>query len=278
MNNIRKFAEVLKKNRIHDFVPSVALILGSGLGGVAKSIKTVEIIDYSEILGMPVSTVDGHNGRFIFGYIENVPVVAMDGRVHLYEGYTTEQAVLPIRLMKLMGAQMLFISNAAGGITVPAASVMAIEDHISLFVRSPLIGKNDDSLGTRFPDMSTVYSRRLLKCLQESAKENNISLPLGVYCQLTGPQFETPAEIRLLKGLGVDAVGMSTVIEAIAAVHCGFEVCAVSCITNLAAGLGEPLRHDDVKKNAMIVTDKFSALIKTAVVKAYKDIKNVEGN
>lgn len=190
-----------------------------------------------------------HAGAFIFGYLGDVPVVAMNGRIHYYEGYSMNQVVSPIRLMKLMGAKKLILSNAAGGISdnLNVGDLMMITDHISSFVPSPLIGPNIDELGTRFPDMTSIYDSEICKKIKNIARENNIDLKAGVYLQTTGPNYETPAEINTYKLLGADAVGMSTVCEAIAAVHCGFKVCGISCITNKAAGItGEPLSDEEV--------------------------------
>ena len=205
------------------FKPEIALILGSGLGDYADTMEVVETLDYHDIEGFPVSTVPGHKGRFVFGYAGGVPIVAMQGRVHFYEGYKPQDVVLPIRLMKLMGAKVLFLTNAAGGInrSFNAGDFMLITDQISMSVPSPLIGENIDELGVRFPDMSEVYSRRLRKIIENSAVTAGVPLRRGVYIQTTGPQYETPAEIRAYERLGADAVGMSTAIEAIAARHAG---------------------------------------------------------
>lgn len=222
-----------------DFQPKVAIVLGSGLGDYAEHIKVISEIPYSEIEGFPVSTVPGHAGRFIFGYVDKVPVVCMKGRVHYYEGYPISDVVLPVRLMKMMGAEILFLTNAAGGVNTSfhAGDLMMIKDQIAVFAPNPLIGENIDELGVRFPDMSTVYDRELQKLMVQAAKDNGIFLQEGVYAQLTGPSFESPAEIRMLRGMGVDAVGMSTVVEAIAANHMGMRICGISCISNLAAGM-----------------------------------------
>lgn len=251
------------KERI-SFQPEIALILGSGLGGFADTIEIREVLPYQEIPGFPQSTVAGHAGRFVFGYAEGVPVVIMQGRVHLYEGYDPADAVLPIRLMHLLGAKVLFLTNAAGGIHYDfhAGDLMMITDHISTFVPSPLRGKNMDSLGVRFPDMSEIYSKRLQGILRRAAMEENIPLKEGIYVQTPGPAYESPAEIRMFRTLGADAVGMSTAIEAIAARHCGMEICGVSCISNLAAGISPtPLTHEEVKEAADAVAPQFCALV-----------------
>ena len=235
------------------FVPKVAVVLGSGLGDYAEDIRVEYELPYSEIEGFPVSTVPGHAGKFIFGYIDQVPVACMKGRVHYYEGYPVSDVVLPVRLLKLMGAEILFLTNAAGGVNTSfhAGDLMLIRDHISAFAPNPLIGPNIDELGPRFPDMSKVYDRELQKLIAGKAKENHIYLQEGVYAQMTGPSYESPAEIRMLRMLGCDAVGMSTVVEAIAANHMGMKICGVSCISNLAAGMSEnPLSHKEVQEAA----------------------------
>ena len=255
------------------FKPEIALILGSGLGDYADTMEVVETLDYHDIEGFPVSTVPGHKGRFVFGYAGGVPIVAMQGRVHFYEGYKPQDVVLPIRLMKLMGAKVLFLTNAAGGInrSFNAGDFMLITDQISMSVPSPLIGENIDELGVRFPDMSEVYSRRLRKIIENSAVTAGVPLRRGVYIQTTGPQYETPAEIRAYERLGADAVGMSTAIEAIAARHAGLEICGISCISNLAAGISvNPLTHAEVQETA----DRVAPLFKKLVTQAIKDIHN----
>lgn len=251
-----------------DFKPDVAIVLGSGLNKLAKKINVKETISYSDIDGFPISTNKMHAGAFIFGYLGDVPVVAMNGRIHYYEGYSMNQVVSPIRLMKLMGAKKLILSNAAGGISdnLNVGDLMMITDHISSFVPSPLIGPNIDELGTRFPDMTSIYDSEICKKIKSIARENNIDLKAGVYLQTTGPNYETPAEINMYKLLGADAVGMSTVCEAIAAVHCGFKVCGISCITNKAAGItGEPLSDEEVGVAASKASDKFCLLIEELV-------------
>lgn len=251
-----------------DFVPSVALVLGSGLGGFADEIDVECEIPYSEIEGFPVSTVKGHSGKFVFGDLDGVKVVCMQGRVHYYEGYTMEQVVMPIRLMALMGAKTLFLTNASGGINpdFSAGDFMLINDHISNFVPNVLIGQNIDELGLRFPDMSDIYNASLREIIKEQAKELSIPLKEGVYVQLTGPSYESPAEIRMLGRMGADAVGMSTVCEAIAANHMCMDICAVSCISNLAAGIAlHPLTHEEVQETADRVAKDFKRLVKASV-------------
>ena len=253
-----------------DFNPEIAIVLGSGLGAFGDQIQVEQTLSYHELEGFPVSTVKGHKGQFLFGYIGEVPVVLMQGRVHFYEGYTISDVVLPIRLMKLMGAHTLFLTNASGGIN-PAfhpGGLMMLTDHVSIFAPNPLIGENIEELGTRFPDMSQVYDLELQKILTDTAEENGIELFEGVYAQLTGPSFESPAEIRMLGKLGVDAVGMSTVVEAIVANHMGMRICGVSCISNMAAGISEnPLTHEEVQEAADQAAPQFEKLVKEAVKK-----------
>lgn len=253
-----------------DFVPEVALVLGSGLGDFADKIAVESTVLYDDIEGMPVSTVPGHSGCFVFGYVGNVKVVVMKGRVHHYEGYPMDKVVLPIRLMKLMGADKLILTNAAGGINeefVPG-DLMMITDHISTFVKSPLIGPNIECLGTRFPDMCNVYDKSLQNIILDVANENNINLKSGVYLQTTGPNYETPAEIRMFRTLGADAVGMSTTCEAMVANHMGMKVMGISCITNLAAGMSvSPLNHKEVAEIANKSSENFQKLVWNLILK-----------
>ena len=247
-----------------DFVPDVAVVLGSGLGEFAKQAQIVASVNYSDIEGFPVSTVKNHAGRFIFGYVNGVPVVMMQGRVHYYEGYDVSDVVLPIRVMGLLGAKTLILTNAAGGVdpTFRPGNIMMITDHISCFVPSPLMGKNIEELGTRFPDMTNVYNSDLRKLIVKAAADTGVEIKQGVYMQLTGPNYETPAEIRAYGIMGANAVGMSTAIEAMAANHMGLKVCGVSCITNMAAGLNsEPLSHEEVAQTAARVACEFEALM-----------------
>lgn len=254
-----------------DFVPRVAIVLGSGLGNYAKEIEVVSELSYNEIEGFPISTVPGHAGKFIFGYIGSVPVVCMKGRVHYYEGYPISDVVLPIRLMKLLGAEVLFLTNAAGGVNTnfQPGDLMLMNDHITCFAPNPLLGENIEELGRRFPDMSNVYDEDLQVLIKETAKACGISLREGVYTYLTGPSYETPADIRLLRVLGTDAVGMSTVLEAVAANHMGMKICGISCITNMAAGiLRKPLKHEEVQETADKAAAAFKELV-TEVVKKF---------
>ncbi len=252
------------------FEPKVALVLGSGLGKFAEEIEVVDKISYSDIEGFPTSTVPGHAGQFVFGYVDGVPVVCMQGRVHYYEGYPITDVVLPIRLMHLLGAKYLFLTNASGGINrdFKAGDFMMLTDHISSFAPNPLIGANIDEIGTRFPDMSSVYDPILLDIIQNVADDFGIPMQKGVYAQLTGPSFESPAEIRMLSKLGVDAVGMSTVVEAIAANHMGMKICAISCVCNLAAGISEtPLTHDEVQEAAAKAAPLFKQIVRETIIR-----------
>ena len=251
------------------FEPQVALILGSGLGDYAEQVQVEAVLDYHDIEGFPVSTVLGHKGRFVFGYIQNVPVVIMQGRVHFYEGYDMHDVVLPTRLMGMLGAKVLFLTNAAGGMQkgMHAGDFMLITGHVSSFVPSPLVGPNIEELGTRFPDMSEVYKKDLQEIIRNTAKNCGIPLKEGVYVQTTGPNYETPEEIRMYRSLGADAVGMSTACEAMAANHMGMRVCGISCISNLAAGISEnPLTHAEIQETADRVAPLFQQLITASIV------------
>lgn len=253
-----------------DFVPRVALTLGSGLGGFADEIEKVCEVSYSEIPNFPQSTVHGHAGRFVFGYIGDVPVVCMQGRVHFYEGYEISDIILPTRLMRLLGAEILFLTNASGGVNpeFEAGSFMLITDHIATFFPSPLAGPNIEELGTRFPDMTGVYTKDLCDKIRLSAAENEIPLNEGVYCQVPGPNFESPAEIRMMGMMGVGAVGMSTAVEAIAARHCGMKVCGISCVTNKGAGISAtPLSHEEVNESAAKAAPLFKKLMRASIEK-----------
>lgn len=253
-----------------DFQPEVAIVLGSGLGDFADEIKVEAELPYEAIEGFPISTVAGHAGKFIFGYLGDVPVVCMKGRIHYYEGYAMSDVVLPTRLMKLMGAEILFLTNASGGINKDfrAGDLMLITDHIAALVPNPLIGPNMDKLGTRFPDMSEIYKKELSDIIRITAKENGIDLKEGVYIQFTGPSYESPSEVRMAGLVGADAVGMSTAVEAIAANHMGMKVCGISCVCNAAAGISKvPLTHAEVQEAADAASAKFRVLVREAVLK-----------
>lgn len=257
-----------------DFVPKIALVLGSGLGALADEIESVCTVAFEEIQWFPRSTVEGHVGRFVFGYINGVPVVIMQGRVHYYEGYSMSDVVLPIRLMRLLGAEILFLTNASGGInsTFNAGEFMLIKDHISSFVPSPLVGENLEELGVRFPDMSHVYDEALCELIKRTADEQNLSLQEGTYVQTSGPNFETPAEIKMYRTLGADAAGMSTACEAMAGHHAGMRVCGISCVSNLASGMTtSPLTHSEVQETA----NRVAPLFKTLICASVQEMRNL---
>lgn len=250
--------------QVTGFAPESAVVLGSGLGGFAERIQVEAQVPYASLPGFPVSTVTGHAGRFLFGYVEGKPVAVMQGRVHYYEGYSMEQVVLPIRVLRALGARELLLTNAAGGVGPGLAPgcLMLLTGHIASFVPSPLIGPNEEALGPRFPDMSEVYDHSLRERAKAAAAELGIELKEGVYLQTTGPNYETPEEIKLYRLLGADAVGMSTACEAMAARHMGMNVCGISVVTNLAAGLGgKPLSHEEVQEVADRVGGQFQELV-----------------
>ena len=228
---VRNCAEQVRT--LTDFKPEVALVLGTGLGDLTNLMDIVTEIDYAEIEGLPVSTVDGHAGRFVLGYINDVPVIAMKGRVHYYEGYSSVEAVRPIRLMNMLGAKTIILTNSSGAINreYVAGDIMMITDQILFNVPSPLIGQQGDGFGDRFTDMSAVYTDSLQDAVREASKKYGIALKEGVYLQDSGPQYETKAEVAMFRQWGADAVGMSTAIEAIAARQLGMEVCGLSCVT-----------------------------------------------
>lgn len=250
------------------FAPKVALVLGSGLGDYAASMEVVATIPYAEIAGFPVSTAPGHVGQYVFGYVEGVPVVAMQGRVHYYEGYEMTDVVLPVRLMKLMGAEVLFLTNASGGIKqgFHAGNLMLITGQIATFVPSSLRGANIPELGNRFPDMSHVYDEDLQQIVRRSAVELGQQIKEGVYIQLPGPNYETPQEIHMCRTIGADAVGMSTACEAVAANHMGMRIVGISCISNLASGISpHPLSEEEVIEAGRMVARDFTALVSRVI-------------
>lgn len=254
-----------------DFTPKIALILGSGLGDYAEQADIKAVLDYKDIEGFPVSTAPGHKGRFVFGYVGGVPVVIMQGRVHYYEGYSMEDVVLPTRLMKMMGAEVLFLTNAAGGVNwqFECGDFMLINDQICM-APSPLIGENPDELGSRFPDMSEIYSKELREVIRHTARDLDIRLREGVYIQLTGPNYESPSEVRMVRTLGADAVGMSTACEAIAANHMGMKIAGISCISNLACGVSNRLlSHAEVQETADKAAPLFTKLITESIKNIY---------
>lgn len=250
--------------------PEIGLILGSGLGVLGDHIENAVVIAYEDIPHFPVSTVEGHAGELMIGSISGKSVVLMRGRFHMYEGYGPELTAFPVRVMKALGVQALVVTNAAGGINLEFASgnLMLISDHLNLTGKNPLIGANEEELGARFPDMSEAYSKRLRTIANKVAAEKGIGLVEGVYAGLLGPSYETPAEIRMLRILGADAVGMSTVAEVIAARHSGIEVVGISCISNMAAGiLDQPLSHVEVMETTDRVKSQFLELVTSLIAK-----------
>lgn len=273
-NRLKKCKEIIRKKT--SFIPEVGIVLGSGLGGFVQQVEIIKEISYSEIEGFPVSTVAGHDGKFVFGTIGNLPVVLMKGRVHYYEGYDMEDVVLPIRLMGMLGIKTLLLTNAAGGINrnFKPGSLMIIKDQITSFVPNPLRGKNIDWLGPRFPDMSSIYDKSLIELIKKVGNELNVDLKEGIYIQTPGPAYESPAEIKMYERFGADAVGMSTACEAVAAKHMGLKVCGISCISNMAAGiLDQPLNHKEVQETADSIQTTFSQLLTKIIESLVKDQK-----
>lgn len=261
-------------NRIHDAYdylsqatfqrPTLCVVLGSGLGAYAESMEGAQIINYKDVPGFPVSTVPGHAGRLVFGRKHGVDVVCMQGRFHCYEGYAAAETVIPLRTLIKLGVKRLLATNAAGGVNMDFApgDIMIIADHINFASLNPLEGANLDEFGPRFPDMSYSYDKKLIAALEQSAKEGGITVRKGVYMMMKGPSFETPAEIRAARILGADAVGMSTVPEIITAAHAGVASAAISCITNMAAGiLDQPLSHEEVMETGRVAAGRIAALI-----------------
>lgn len=250
------------------FEPRMALILGSGLGNLGTQMELHAELPYREISGFPVSSVAGHAGKLLFGYLEGVPLVCMQGRVHYYEGFDIQDVVLPTRVMGLLGADRLMLTNAAGTVdpALETPSILLIRDHILLGVPNPLRGANIDELGVRFPDMTNVYDEALSAVLRTKAEALGLRLYEGVYVQLSGPSFETPAEVRMLGKLGGSAVGMSTACEAVAARHMGMRVCGLSCLSNKGAGLSAtPLSHEEVFEAGKQMETDMTALLRAAI-------------
>ena len=251
------------KDKTGNFEPEICIILGSGLGDFADSFNSISM-PYSEIPGFENSQVQGHKGQLVFAEIQGKKVVMMQGRYHFYEGYSMQTVTYPIKIMKKLGVKTLIVTNAAGAVNqnYTPGDLMLITDHINFMGTNPLIGKNDDTLGTRFPDMSEVYSKELINITEETAKSLDIRYHKGVYIATTGPSYETPAEIKMFRTLGADAVGMSTVPEAIVANYCGLKVLGISCLTNYAAGVtNSPLNHQEVIDTANKVKDNFKNLL-----------------
>ena len=244
--------------------PSIGLILGSGLGDFADRLEDKVVIPFSQIPNFPQSTVEGHVGAFVIGSFRGKTVVALQGRIHYYEGQPQQVITVPVRVMALLGVKQLILTNACGGVNLnyTPGDLMLISDHINFSGSNPLIGQNLDQFGPRFPDLSDVYTKALRTKIMKVAEENGIALRQGVYIMYSGPNYETPAEIRMFRMMGADAVGMSTVPEAIVAAHCGLDVVGISCITNMAAGvLPQKLNHREVVETAALVHDKFHKLL-----------------
>lgn len=253
--------------------PHIAIVLGSGLGDFADEFEDALALPYREIPGFVTSTAQGHAGKLVIGKVSGVPVLAMQGRVHYYEGYSLEEVTFPIRTFKLLGIETLILTNAAGGIDVQLSqgSLMVISDHLNLMGVSPLRGANDERFGPRFPDLTEVYTRELQELASEAARELGITARRGVYAALAGPSYETPAEIHMLRAFGADAVGMSTVPEAIVARHMGMKVLGISCITNMAAGISEaPINHEEVMETGQKVRESFTQLLRRVIANASK--------
>ena len=249
----------------------IALVLGSGLGGFAEDFEDAVNIPYQEIPGFVSSTAQGHAGRLVSGKVDGVPVLAMQGRVHYYEGYSLEEVTFPIRTFKLLGINTLVLTNAAGGVDIELTqgALMVISDHLNVMGVNPLRGPNDESFGPRFPDMSEVYSRELQELVIEEARGLGVAVRRGIYAALAGPSYETPAEIHMLRAFGADAVGMSTVPEAIVARHMGMRVLGISCVTNMAAGITEnPINHEEVMETGERVRETFTQLLRKVIAKA----------
>ncbi|MHC0036048.1 purine-nucleoside phosphorylase [Pseudoneobacillus sp. C159] len=263
---IQNAAQFLKDK--YSKTPKIGLILGSGLGVLAEEIINPVKIPYNEIPDFPVSTVEGHAGQLVFGAIQDVEVVAMQGRFHYYEGYSFERVTFPVRVMKELGVEILIVTNAAGGVneSFEPGDLMIITDHINNMGTNPLIGPNDSLLGVRFPDMSEAYNKELRSLAKEIAGQLSISIREGVYVGNTGPSYETPAEVRMIRALGGDAVGMSTVPEVIVARHAGMKVMGISCISNMAAGiLDQPLNHEEVIETTEKVKANFLKYVKELI-------------
>lgn len=265
--NLEKILESVEfvKSKIN-IVPEIGVILGSGLGDLAEEVEDKVIVKYEDIPNMPKSTVTGHKGQYVFGKYKGKNVVMMQGRIHYYEGHPMEILALPIHIMKYLGAKTLLVTNAAGGVneSFNPGDLMIITDHLNLAFNNPLIGTNDNKIGPRFPDMSNVYDKDLVELAKNTAKDINVEVKNGVYCMMTGPTYETPAEVKMVRILGADAVGMSTVPDAVTAKHCGMKVLGISCITNMAAGiLEQPLNHSEVMETSNRVRTTFINLIGT---------------
>ncbi len=266
LNNIQAASEFIMKQT--KYKPEIGLILGSGLGSLGDLIEEADFFPYEEIPNFPTSTVEGHAGRLVIGKLEGKVVIAMQGRFHYYEGYKMDEVTFPVRVMKLLGVKTLIVTNAAGAVneSFTPGDLMVITDHINLSGSNPLIGKNLDLFGPRFPDMSSAYDKSLIESILKVSSKLNLNMKQGVYVMMSGPTYETPAEIRMVRTLGGDAVGMSTVPEVIIAHHCGIKVLGISCMTNMAAGiLDQPLNHEEVIETSNKVKNNFISLMKNLI-------------
>lgn len=267
-DKIQESADFIKSKA--NIYPTIGLILGSGLGVLGDEIEEAIKINYNEIPNFPVSTVEGHAGCLVIGKLQGKNVVAMQGRFHYYEGYSQQEITFPVRVMKGLGVKTIIVTNAAGGANMDfkPGDLMVIKDHINLSGSNPLIGSNDNRLGPRFPDMSTAYKQKYVDLVKECANEINIDIQEGVYAFFSGPTYETPAEVKMARILGADAVGMSTAPEVIVASHSNMDVIGISCITNMAAGiLDQPLDHEEVIETTQKVQSEFLSLVKRVVNK-----------
>lgn len=268
IEKINEATNFIKKHLPANFTPKVGVVLGSGLGHYGTTLQQPVSIKFSDIPHFCPTTIEGHEGILILGTVGNVPVVVMQGRIHSYEGHNLSQVTFPIRVMKQLGISHIFITNAAGSINenYKPGTLVAITDHINLTGKNALVGKNYSELGPRFPDMTEGYSRELTKVMTKVASELGFDLPTGIYCGVLGPSYETPAEIKMMRIMGGDLVGMSTVHETIVANHAGLKVAGISCITNLAAGLSrEKLNHEEVKREAAKINEKITQLINKTI-------------
>lgn len=249
--------------KISDFEPEIVIVLGSGLGDYADELDVIETIPYSDIEGWPHTTVPGHKGNLVFAEYKGLKLAVMQGRIHYYEGYSMDEVVAPLRVLHLLGAHTVILTNAVGAINTDyqVGDFVCVRDHISSFVPSPLLGENVEELGERFPGMTNAYDEAMQEMVLKTGEENGITVHSGVYLQVAGPHFESPAEIQMFKTLGADTVGMSSVVEAIAGVHMGMRVCDINCVTNMAAGIEEDFDHNTVSENAQTSAEDFTILL-----------------
>lgn len=268
LEKCQEAVNLIKKHLPSNFIPKVGVVLGSGLGHYATTLKNPISLKFTDIPHFCPTTIEGHEGKLIAGLVGSVPVIVMQGRIHAYEGHDLSQVTFPIRVMKALGVSHVFITNAAGSINekfIPG-TIVAITDHINLTGKNALVGKNYSELGPRFPDMSEGYSKELISVMTKAARDLGFEMPTGIYCGVLGPSYETPAEIKMMRTIGGDLVGMSTVHEVIVANHAGLKVAGISCITNLAAGLSrEKLNHEEVKREAAKINEKITNLINKSI-------------